>query len=195
MSQLSHPTTPVALAVLAAASLLFVAAIVIAAMRAPNETGGARDSLSRVGIVVQGLGIGLVFAGRPLMTQAWGPPQIASAAGVALLGAASVMLFVWAQTTMGANWSVVARTRDDHQLVTTGPFALVRNPIYLAMALFMVAGAIGTGHLAMLAVAVPMFAIGTAVRIGIEERLLRAHFGSAYDAYASRVKRIIPALL
>ena len=189
------PTTPVALALLAVSSLAFMGVIALAFVRAPRETGGARDGGSRVGIALQGMAIGLVFAGRPIMTAAWALPQIAAAVAVALLGAASVALFVWAKAAMGRNWSIVARTRDDHRLVTTGPFAFVRNPIYLAMALFMIAGALGTGHVRMLAIAAPVFAIGTAIRVRIEERLLHAHFGAHFDTYARRVKRVIPYII
>src|SRR3546814_1930029 len=52
---------------------------------------------------------------------------IFQAAAVALLMATTVGLFVWASRTMGRNWSIVARTRADHRLVTTGPFAHVRS--------------------------------------------------------------------
>ena len=74
---------------------------------------------------------------------------------------------------MGAAWSLVARTRSDHRLATTGPFAYVRHPIYSGMALFMFALAIAYGHEWQLLVGVPLFMLGTWLRIREEERLLR----------------------
>src|SRR3546814_9297336 len=119
---------------------------------------------------------------------------IFQAAAVALLMATTVGLFVWASRTMGRNWSIVARTRADHRLVTTGPFAHVRHPIYGAMFLFMLAIAIGLGTWPRLIVAIPLYALGTWQRNMVEEALLRAMFGSDYDAYAARVRRFVPGL-
>ena len=95
---------------------------------------------------------------------------------------------------MGRNWSVVARTRSDHELVTGGPFAHVRHPIYTALGLFLVGLAIATGNAARLLIGLPVYAIGTWLRIAEEERLLRAMFGARYDDYAARVKRFVPGL-
>ncbi len=93
---------------------------------------------------------------------------------------------------MGANWSLVARTREDHRLVQTGPFALVRNPIYVALLGMICALAIALGHAVNLVLAIPLYLIGTLMRVSIEERLLREMFGQAFDDYARRVKRFIP---
>jgi len=106
-----------------------------------------------------------------------------------------VGLFHAASRAMGKNWAVVARTREDHSLVTSGPFAFVRHPIYSALFLFLLALAIGYGHWRNLAVAVPLYWIMTWGRIRHEERLLRAQFGADYDAYAARVKRFLPGLI
>lgn len=155
-----------------------------------------RDRGSLLGVAVQMAGIAL----------ASGPTRITGSdpldglltprtAFTALTIGAAVGLFAWSARTMGANWSIVARTRGDHQLVTTGPFALVRNPIYLAMLLFLLSLAAATRHERALAIAVPLFGLGTAIRIRSEEALLRAQFGAAYDAYAARVKRFIPGII
>lgn len=81
---------------------------------------------------------------------------------------------------MGANWSIVARTRADHVLVQDGPFAHLRHPIYTGMALFMVALALALGHIRQLLPAAPFFALGTWLRIRSEEDLLRRQFAGAY---------------
>jgi protein-S-isoprenylcysteine O-methyltransferase Ste14 len=95
---------------------------------------------------------------------------------------------------MGRNWSVVARTRSDHELVTTGPFAWLRHPIYTALALLLIALSIAYGNAARLILALPIYALGTWLRIAEEERLLRDAFGAAYDAYAARVRRFVPGV-
>src|SRR3546814_15888357 len=103
--------------------------------------------------------------------------------------ATTVGLFVWASRTMGRNWSIVARTRADHRLVTTGPFAHVRHPIYGAMFLFMLAIAIGLGTWPRLIVAIPPYALGPCQRIMAAEALLRAMVGADYHPYAPPAPR------
>jgi protein-S-isoprenylcysteine O-methyltransferase Ste14 len=199
---LSMAGDPVGLPGLLALGVGFFAflAALVAAQRVRVSTEGEktarRSRASIVGVAVQGLAIGFTCIGvqratlDPLSAKA-----LVEAGAVALLMAVTVWLFVWASRTMGRNWSIVARTRGDHALVTAGPFAWIRHPIYTAMFLMMIALAIGLGHVARLFIAVPLFALGTAIRVRIEERLLRTAFGSAYDEYANRVKRFIPGVL
>jgi protein-S-isoprenylcysteine O-methyltransferase Ste14 len=155
--------------------------------------GDKRSLRSAAGIVLQmlafaGTGIGRVIVALPPT----GLKAMVEAAAVAVLMGSAVRLFADAARRMGANWSLVARTRADHELVTDGIFAHVRNPIYLAMALFLLALAIGLGHGENLLFAAPLFALGTWIRVREEERLLRARFGDAFDDYAASVNRFIP---
>ncbi|WP_010186841.1 methyltransferase family protein [Sphingomonas sp. PAMC 26605] len=162
----------------------------------PTSADSERRNASIVWIVVQGLGIGLAGFGPihvaldPLSLKA-----LIEAGVVAALMLAAVWLFDSASRAMGRNWALVARTRSDGQLVETGPFALIRNPIYVSLACLMVAMAIAYGHTANLLVAVPIFAVGTWMRVRHEEVVLRAAFGPAFDRYAARVKRFVPGVL
>lgn len=176
------------LAAMMAGGLLFFASL----LRMRSGGGGAagkRSGLSRVGIALQMLafftaGLGRIAATLPPAS----PRALIEAAAIAGLMLLSVLLFVAATRAMGANWSVVARLREGHELVTGGVFARLRHPIYVGMAAFLVALALAFGHLAQLLVAAPLFALGTWIRVREEERLLRAEFGAAYDDYAARVK-------
>jgi protein-S-isoprenylcysteine O-methyltransferase Ste14 len=152
-----------------------------------------RDSTSIFGIVVQGLGIGAAFFGR--MQLVWPETMTTWIEGAleAALALSGTALFYWARGTMGRNWSLVARTRSDGELVQTGPFALMRHPIYVAIFFMMLATAFATGHAINLVAAIPLYVIGTLMRTSIEERLLRESF-AGYDAYARRVKRFIPGV-
>jgi protein-S-isoprenylcysteine O-methyltransferase Ste14 len=177
----------------------FMAAMV-AAQRARASAEGektARSSrASMIGVTIQGLAIGYTCIGIQRATlDSLSETALVQAGAVALFIAAAVWLFVWASRTMGRNWSIVARTRGDHALVTAGPFAWMRHPIYTAMFLLMIALAIGLGHVSRLLISVPLYAVGTIIRVRIEERLLRTAFPSAYDEYANRVKRFIPGVL
>ena len=163
-----------------------------------SESGPAaqKSSLSRWGIFIQMLGfVAAGFGGILLALPATSPLAIGEAAAVAALMLLAVGLFVSAARAMGANWSIVARVREGHELVTAGIFARLRHPIYTAMGAFLVAMAIAFGHEAGLIVGLPLFALGTFIRVREEERLLRGQFGAAYDDYAARVKRFLPGLI
>ncbi len=183
------------LAMLATGLLLFAVALIAARWRREPERSARRDAASMIGILVQGLAFVAAGIGAIHVTlDPLGPRALDVAALVALLMAAALALFVWASATMGRNWSLVARTRSDHELVTAGPFAWMRHPIYTALALVVVALAVALGHVMQLLVALPVYAVGTWLRVRIEERLLRTMFGAAYDAYAARVKRFVPGV-
>lgn len=183
------------LAALALGMASFVIALLAARSRREVEAGTTRSRASTLGIAVQGLGIALAGYGVQRVTlDPLSPKALIEALMVTLLIAAALGLFVWASRAMGRNWSIVARTRADHALVQSGPFARVRHPIYVAMALFMLALAFALGHTRQLILAAPLFALGTAMRVRIEETLLRTMFGAEYDSYADRVKRFIPGL-
>ncbi|WP_174286836.1 isoprenylcysteine carboxylmethyltransferase family protein [Sphingomonas bacterium] len=193
----NHPVGLPGVASFAIGLLFFLVALLAARRRAGAEARGnaTRSRRSMLGILVQGVGIVLAgFGPIDVTLDPLGATAMAEAAAVALLMAGTVGLFAWASRTMGRNWSIVARTRDDHRLVETGPFAIVRHPIYVALFLLMLAMAIAYGHVSHLIGAIPLYAIGTWLRIGEEERLLGALFGGAYDDYARRVRRFVPGV-
>ena len=179
-----------------AGALLYGAAVLAARIESRGQRdGGTRSRWSLGGILLQSLGILLAGIGHvDVSLRPDDPRSIIAGVLVALLLLNGAALFRWSSTTMGRNWSLVARTRDDHELVTTGPFALVRHPIYVSMLLFLLAMAIATGHYLQLLWAGPVFALGTWIRIREEERLLRAAFGEAFDAYARRTGAMFPRL-
>ena len=193
------PVQPVGLtglALVVVGGLVFFALLLRRSFGAAGGEEGARKSgLSRIGILLQmiafaGTGFGGVHATLPPFSAA----AIAGAIAVALLMGGAVLLFAAATRAMGANWSVTARMRADHELVTQGIFARLRHPIYTGMALFLAAEAIAFGHEANLIIGLPLFIAGTWIRISEEERLLRDRFGSGYDAYAREVRRFVPGL-
>jgi protein-S-isoprenylcysteine O-methyltransferase Ste14 len=169
---------------------------VLAARLEARDTGdSARSRRSVAGILLQALGIALAGIGRvDLSLRPDDLRSIVAGVLVALLLLNGAALFRWSSLTMGRNWSLVARMRTDHELVTTGPFAVVRHPIYVSMLLFLLALAVATGHYLQLLWAVPVFAIGTRIRIVEEEKLLRAAFGPAFDDYARRTGALFPKI-
>lgn len=178
-----------------ALSLVFFAFLFRAASRRTSETGVKSDSRSRLGIVVQSVGIALAGFGSTKPTLApFSPAALAGTAAVIILMGGSIALFATSSRALGRNWSLVARTRADHELVRSGPYARVRHPIYLGMLLFLLALAVAVGHWAQLLIAIPVFLVGTAIRTRIEDQLLEQSFGDAFREYRSSTPSLLPRI-
>lgn len=155
----THPVGWPSAAAFILGMLVFFATLIMARLRAnknPKVSNAGQANITWLWIAVQGVGIGLAGMGRVDILA--GPPtaaMVVRALIVLALMLAAVWLFDSSSRTMGRNWSLVARTRSDHSLVQTGPFALVRHPIYVALFLFMIAMAVAYGHTRNLIVAVP----------------------------------------
>lgn len=194
------PHDSVGLPGLAAIAIGFAAFITTLArsrsVKGPKSPDHNRSNASILWIIVQGIGIGLAGFG-PITVELDPLSAKALIEGVVVLALmlSAVWLFDASSRAMGRNWALVARTRDDGNLVQSGPFALIRNPIYVALGCFMFAMAIAYGHTLNLIVAVPIFALGTWMRVRHEEIVLRETFGADYDRYTARVKRFVPGVL
>ncbi|PYR74637.1 MAG: hypothetical protein DMF87_22090 [Acidobacteria bacterium] len=152
---------------------------------------------SRLGIFVVGAGFFVIFFhGRRERITLFGEGWPASPRVVAIVAAAcavaGIAFCVWAIRTLGRQWSFSARVIEGHQLVTHGPYAIVRNPIYASIGLWLVAMALTVGTPLRLAIALVFYIAGTLMRIRAEEELMRATFGAQWDEYRRRVPALIP---
>jgi protein-S-isoprenylcysteine O-methyltransferase Ste14 len=91
---------------------------------------------------------------------------------------------VW---TLGKQWTYKARMIEGHELVTQGPYSLVRNPIYLGMFGAILGMGLVFARWWTLLAAVVLFLGGHHIRISAEEQLLRETFGAKFAEYARRV--------
>jgi protein-S-isoprenylcysteine O-methyltransferase Ste14 len=81
--------------------------------------------------------------------------------------------------------------KEGHELVTTGPYALVRHPIYTGLLLAFLGSALARGEWrGIVAVAIATGALWRKLRF--EERWMRQQFGEAYRAYCARVAALVP---
>lgn len=84
--------------------------------------------------------------------------------------------------------------KEDHQLITSGPYALVRHPIYTGLLLALVGSAMAMGEWrAVLAFSLAWLALWRKLRL--EEHLMHRQFGETYQAYCQRVPALIPFVL
>ena len=109
---------------------------------------------------------------------------------VVILG--SLWTMFSAVRVLGKQWSLQARVLEDHKLVREGPYRFVRHPIYTGMLGMIVAAGLAWSHWTGFLIALVLFAIGTAIRVRSEERLLREQFGAAFDDYKHSVPAVLP---
>jgi protein-S-isoprenylcysteine O-methyltransferase Ste14 len=132
---------------------------------------------------------------HPLFTpiQLWQTPI---ALGWACFGlvVAGFLFCWWARLHLGQLWSGNITLKADHRVVDTGPYRLVRHPIYTGMILAALATALEKGTILGL-VGVALITFGFWLKARMEERFLRAELGpEAYDAYAKRTPMLAPFL-
>jgi len=112
----------------------------------------------------------------------------------AVLCIAGLLVCIWARFTLGRNWSGVVTLKGGHELITSGPYALVRHPIYTGLLSMFVATVIVLGHVAGI-IAIPFVFVSFWVKLRYEEKLMLEKFPNEYAAYQQRVKRLIPFVL
>jgi len=112
-----------------------------------------------------------------------------------LLFALTALAFLfcwWARLTMGRLWSGLISRLEDHRVIDTGPFGIVRHPIYSGVIFAAFLLAIELGTLQALAGAA-LFLIAFWLKARVEENFLRNELGpQAYDAYRRRVPMLVP---
>jgi protein-S-isoprenylcysteine O-methyltransferase Ste14 len=107
---------------------------------------------------------------------------------------AGLLFCIWARFTLGRNWSGVVTLKGRHELITSGPYALVRHPIYTGLLTMFVATVIVLGHVAGI-IAMPFVFVSLWIKLRYEEKLMLKKFPNEYAAYRQRVKRMIPFIL
>jgi protein-S-isoprenylcysteine O-methyltransferase Ste14 len=107
---------------------------------------------------------------------------------------AGLVLVVWAQGAMGESWRMGVDPAELTTLVTSGPFQVVRNPIFVGMALCL-AGVALLATSVVAAVGAVVFVIGAEIQVRlVEEPYLRAAQGRPFEDYVHRTGRFVPAL-
>ena len=100
---------------------------------------------------------------------------------------------LWARLHLGRNWGIPMSIRQGHELVTSGPYAYVRHPIYTGLMLAAMGSVLAVG-LVWLAAFVLSF-VYFLISARTEERMMRAQFPDAYPGYQRRTKMLIPFVI
>ena len=183
--------------------LLWVMTFVRSRARQAGQQAVVTAHSARWGILLQGLGYGLVW-GFPAVD--WDillglreSHQQGGGTGRALLLLASMILAPWsvalvwfAVRHLGKQWRIQAGLSADHELVQTGPYRLLRHPVYASMLGMLLATGLIWTWWPILAPALAVFLAGTEIRVRAEDRLLASRFGDSFGRYRSRVRAYIP---
>ena len=168
--------------------------------------GGERPTLDRKAIEREGQGLFvgrtlvLLFLAAVLVVYALNPPWLRvfsiplpdwlrwAGFGLGLVG---LGLWTWTQAVLGKEYSPQLQLRIQHRLVTSGPYAWMRHPMYTAMFGVGIGLALLTANWCFVLFAVAMIA-GFVIRAPREERMMLEAFGEEYQVYMQRTGRFFP---
>ncbi len=115
-------------------------------------------------------------------------------AGTVVFGPVAGVAGSWAIRAApgGRQFRVNAGLYEDHELVTTGPYALVRHPIYSSLLAILLSTMSLLTRPAWMLAALTLFIAGTEIRVATEDGLLASRFGEKFADYRRRVKAYVP---
>ena len=104
-----------------------------------------------------------------------------------------LLFSIWAREHLGSNWSRSVTIKQGHELITSGPYAVVRHPIYTGI----LAGFLGTaitlsevrGFIALVLILLALW-----LKLRMEEQWMRAQFGETYTTYTRQTAALVPYL-
>ena len=171
--------------------LVFVLAWNMSGKRAAQSIATAGAGRERLHRLVLALGLIMIWV-APIAPMWVNPPVLAWA--MLSVVVAGIAFCWWARWHLGRLWSASVSRKDGHRIVDTGPYRLVRHPIYLGFIVMDVG-------LAMLAaswlgvIAVAMITLGLWLKARVEEHFLSDALGpAAYGDYQARTPMLVPRL-
>jgi len=172
--------------------LLWMVAAVRVKRTRTEEPAGARIAYLIPIILAAMLLFGRAFRVGPLSLRFL--PQIAwlEWTGVAL-AAFGIAITFWARVHIGRNWSGRVVIKEQHELIRSGPYTLVRHPIYTGLLLALAGTALTIGELRAL-FAVALAAVHFVQKAKREENFMSQEFGEEYTRYRSETGMLLPRL-
>jgi protein-S-isoprenylcysteine O-methyltransferase Ste14 len=158
------------------------------AHRIPEEQPAIRDPRSMHGLAVEGLSFVVAGVFRQPAGEAGDFWKLASI----VFGLAAVTLLFFALRHLGLEWRIKAVVTDDHRLVTTGPYSLLRHPVFAAVLCLLLATVSLVTRPWAAALAVAVYVAGTEIRVRAEDGLLERRFGQRFAEYRRRVPAYVP---
>jgi protein-S-isoprenylcysteine O-methyltransferase Ste14 len=172
--------------------LVFIIVWIVSAFTAKRTTARRSGVFWFARIIIIVIAIELLSSNRFGAISTWYMPLANTTAdwiGVALV-ALGVALSVWARFYLGSNWGMPMSLKENPELVTSGPYSYIRNPIYTGVMLAMIGSGLGVGALWwIIFVVTGAYFIYASVE---EEKIMLKEFPDTYPAYKARTKRLVP---
>ena len=111
----------------------------------------------------------------------------------AAVTAIGLLLTIWARQHLGRNWSGTVTVKEDHTLIRSGPYRLVRHPIYSGMLLALLGTALAIGS-ARGFIGAGLILFGFLLKLQVEEARMRETFPAEYDDYCRHTARLVPGV-
>lgn len=174
----------------------FIAVWVVGALHAIVHHGRVSGFSWGKAVAERLIVVGVVAATYALGPSVWSALRVTqpvvelAGAGLLLAGAG---LAVWARFTLGVMWASEPLVRDEHRLVTSGAYRLVRHPIYTGLVTMLAATALAGGTPRFIAYTLAAMLV-VRLRIPAEEALMNAAFGEQWERYRAATPALIPRL-
>jgi protein-S-isoprenylcysteine O-methyltransferase Ste14 len=159
--------------------------------RAPHRQRRASITMagpSRIGLLLETAGLLAAFAFRVPFDA---PLGTARAIAAMIPGPVAVVLGWTAVKHLGRQFRIQAGLYEDHRLVSTGPYAVVRHPIYSSMLALLLAMLTAMTRPLWTGISLALYITGTEIRVRTEDRLLAARFPEEFARY----RRLVPAYI
>ena len=173
----------------------FIAYWVLAARETPQSHARVRGASSPVRSALYLAGGALIFLSPSLgpLDDRFVPAVVEVGAAGWVLTGLGMLFSIWARVSLRRNWSGRVVLKHGQELVATGPYALVRHPIYTGLLVALTGTALYDGRWRAL-LGLACFAIGFWLKARSEENLLEREFGEEYRSYRARTPMLIPSL-
>lgn len=156
----------------------------------PEEKPAIRDPRSMHGLVLEGVAFCIAFLVQRSGWETAGWQYLVSMG----FGVTSVAVLAAALRHLGMEWRIKAVVTEDHELVTTGPYRVVRHPVFGALLALLVSTVLVVTSTWAAWLALGVYLVGTEIRIQAEDGLLFRRFGKVFADYRMRTAAYVPYL-
>lgn len=162
------------------------------AFRAPHRQ--KRDSTVATASTLIGvaLEVAAVMVACNIRLSATHPPGLARILGSMALGPLGGILAWTSVKHLGKQFRIRAGLYVDHELVRSGPYGVVRHPIYASILAMLLSTALLLTPWKWATVALALFVAGTEIRVHVEDNLLASRFGKEFEDYRRDVRAYVP---
>ena len=167
-----------------------------AQIQSPDKIDRRQEgSITMIALRIGGLMIWLTVLAYIIYPPAISWVTISLSSWIRWLGVAgsitAALILAWMFTSLGMNITDSVATRQEHKLVTEGPFRWIRHPLYTFGALLFISLSLIIGTWIIPLLGIPTYAI-LVHRTGVEEKKLHDRFGEQYQRYAEQTGRFLP---